>query len=353
MKTLRKTARMLAIVALFTLVVFRLISNKVSLKSDLQELVDHQEVVPVKVVLATEQPIEHNLTENGFFRQNHEVDIISETQGNVLKVHVKTGDFVSAGETLISVEKGLLEDQLALAELNLENAKTDLRRFENLVAGDAVTSREYESVKLNYRNALTRMAELKEQLKKTKVTAPFDGFITSRNVGEGSFISPGTPLMGISQLTELLFAVQMTEADVVKISERDKVEIQPSVYSVKPVMGFVREIAVNSLLSGRYEVLIRLSNPHNEIKPGMSGRATFRLSSDREEIVLPRECIIGSILDAKLYLMSGDTVVERKVEASPLNGDRVIVHSGLSTGARVVSSGHINLEQGAKVRMIN
>lgn len=353
MKIIKKIASILIPVILIAFVAFRLISSKAETDAQLQKMTEYNEVVPVKVVTATKQNAEHSIIESGLFRSAQEIDVVSETQGNVLQVFVQTGDYVQAGQTLITVEKGLLTNQYELAKLNLENAKADLKRFESLLEGNAVTQRQYENMKLNYQNALTNLQQLEEQLSNALITAPVSGFISRRNVEKGSFIAPGTPLAGISQQSELQFVVQLSENDILNIQKGDSAEIQPSVFENKQLTGVVSEIAVNNSMSGRYDVFVTLFNPLAAIKPGMTGKAVFRFSALEEEIIIPRKCIVGSILNAQVFVLTGDSVVKKPVSAANLDENRVVVHSGIHSGDKIVLSGQINLETGSKVTVLD
>lgn len=353
MKTIKRIAGIIIPIIVIILVVLRLISTKAETDAQLLKMTKYNEIVPIKVITANKHKAVHAISESGMFRSVKEIEVVSETQGNVLNIHANIGDFVKVGQTLINVEKGLLDNQYELAMLNLENAKTDLQRFENLLAGDAITQRQYETMKLNYKNALTNLHQLQEQLSNTVIIAPVSGIVTHRNVEKGSFIVPGTPLIGISQQSALQFVVQLSENDILKVKKGDSAEIQASVLEHYKMSGIVKEIAVNNSMSGRYDVFITLVNPLATIKPGMSGKAVFKFFNEDKKIIIPRKCLVGSILNAQVFVLSGDSVLKKTVTASNLNENEVILHSGINAGDKIVLAGQINLEQGSKVKVIN
>ena len=84
----------------------------------------------------------------------------------------------------------------------------------------------------------------------------------------------------------------------------------------------------------------------------MSGKAIFRFSAENEEIIIPRKCIVGSLLDAKVFVLSGESVMKKSVSASNLNENETLIHSGINPGDEIVLSGQINLEVGSKVKVI-
>ncbi len=352
MKTIKKIAGIVITVLLLGGTVYQLFSNKNEMDEELKKLANFSAVVPVKTVTATMQKVEQELTEYGTFRPQHEVNVVSETQGEVLRILVCIGDYVKEGHILAVVEKELLEDNMEVARLNLENASKDLERFKKLAAGGAITKRQLESMQLNFQNAQNTVSELQKQLNHNEITAPVSGFVTSRRIEKGSFVTPGTPVFGISSQSELLFAVQLSETDVVKVKKGDIVEIQTSVLP-GTMTGKIHEIALKNGHSGRYEVQVKVSNRDAKIKPGMGGTATFRITDEKEAIVIPRKCIAGSILEAQVFRLQHYTVKIQPIEASRLNEELVIVHSGISVGEQIVSEGQINLKDGTKVRVIN
>jgi len=352
MKTIKKIAGIVITVLLLGGTVYQLFSNKKEMEEELKKLADFSAVVPVKTITATRQRIEQELTEYGTFRPQHEVNVVSETQGEVLRVLVSIGDYVKEGRKLAAVEEEVLQDKMEVARLNLENAAKDLERFKKLADGGAITKRQLESMQLNFQNSQNTVSELQKQLIHSVITAPIGGFITSRQIEKGSFVATGTPVFGISSQSELHFAVQLSETDVVKVKKGDVVEIQTSVLPGK-MTGKIYEIAVKNTLAGRYEVQVKVSNPDAKIKPGMGGTATFIIADEKEAIVIPRKCITGTILEAQIFRLQHDTVKIQPIEASRLNEEQVIVHSGISVGEQIVTEGQINLKDGTKVRIIN
>lgn len=339
-------------IALLALIVLKLLSNKRQTDNEINGFRAYEQVTPVTVTSASFIPVEETGMETGVFEPYRNVSLVSETQGLVLQLMVKTGDKVRKGQLLAAIDKGLLEEQLTLAELNLHNAEEDLHRFESLVESEAATDQQLEQVRLKYENAVNQVAVNKEHLEHTRILAPVDGYISSRSIAQGSYISPGMPLMTISEQSRLLFVVQVAESSLSQIKPGQKVQVFPTSFPDESLDGVVYELSVNSSVSGRYPVSIQVDNFSSTLKPGMTGQARFILP-EQEGIILPRKCILNSILDPSVYLVSGDSVIERKVHARLVSETQVLVQDGLSEGERVVLSGHINLVPGSKIRVTN
>lgn len=351
-KLFRKFTGRTILLTVFVIIVVYLISVKREKETALQKLTEYNQIVPVKTIVASSRHFDQTLSESGRFQSSKSVDVISKVGGNVLNVNGFIGEYVQAGNVLIEIEKGTLQSRYELARLALENAAADLKRFEELVNEDAVTKLQYETVRLGYQNALTNFELVKEQLDNTVITAPVSGYITKRNIEKGSYILPGIPLVTISQISELLFIVQVSESDVLLLKKNDRVQIRPTTSQNDTIVGLIREIAVNNSLSGRYDILIALENSSSGIRPGMTGVATFRIHDLSKQIIIPRKCIVGSVLVPRVFVLSGDSVLLKDISASRLDENSVIVNRGISEGDEIILSGQINLEVGTKVKVL-
>ncbi|MFW5759395.1 MAG: efflux RND transporter periplasmic adaptor subunit [Cyclobacteriaceae bacterium] len=353
MKTVKKFSGILIFIVLLSLVILKLIANKKDQSKALQAILDYSYTIPVEVVLADYGTTQVKLIENGITRPDVQIDLLSETQGEVVAVHCKVGDKVAKGYVLVEIEKDVLQSQLQLARENLKNAARDLERYQKLAVSDAITQQQLESMQLNHQNALTNFNTLQEQLSNTVIRAPISGYISARSIEPGSVINPGMPVMTINSQQQMDFAIKVAERDISHIKAGQDVSVIIDVLSEQTFAGRVKEISVNADLSGRYSVLVQLLNPSPAILPGMTGTAVFKFSSEKQQIVLPRRAIMGSVQAARVYIVQGDSTIERKVDVLPINPTEVAVIQGLQPGELVVLTGHVNLQSGTPVNIIN
>ncbi|MGK7396665.1 MAG: efflux RND transporter periplasmic adaptor subunit [Candidatus Cyclobacteriaceae bacterium M3_2C_046] len=353
MKKIKKIIGILVVVALVAWVVFTLINNKKEMDQELQAILDYSYTTPVQVVSARYQPTEYVLIENGITQADQEVEVMAETQGEITSLMVKVGQKVIAGKVLATVEKKVLLDQLALAEVNLKNAENDLKRFQALVKGDAVTQQQVEAMELKYQDAKTSLSQLQEQLAHKTIKAPVSGVISSKSIEQGSFVTPGMSIMNISTQSAMNFVIWVAEQDLHQIKEGLAAEVKLDVFSDRILKGIVSEISVKPDLSGRYSVAVQIPNPDYELTSGLSGMAHFSFPSKAEHIVLPRKVLVGSVQNASVYVVNGDSVQLKPVTVASMNARDIAVLQGLDQNEQVVVSGQINLQNGTKVNIIN
>jgi membrane fusion protein (multidrug efflux system) len=86
----------------------------------------------------------------------------------------------------------------------------------------------------------------------------------------------------------------------------------------------------------------------------MHAKAVFTFDANRKGLTLPRKAIVGSLQDPKIYVVVQDTLSEiRAVTVGGVYGERVEVTGGLREGEKVVTTGQLNLSNGARIHVIN
>lgn len=330
-----------------------LFANRKKRNDELTAFQQFNPVVPVVVVSPVRQAVSPVYTENGMLQPGSEVTILSETSGKALTVYGNIGDRVHRGQTLVTVEKEVSESLFRLAKMNLENAEKDLARYNNLAGGEAVTPQQLEAARLKYQDALTQFTVVEKQLENTTIRATVSGVISKRMIEKGSFLIPSLPLFTLSEQEQLIFLAHVAEQEVMKLHSGQETHISIDAFPGEVFTGYVRGISKTPDLAGRYATEVLLPNPDGRLLAGMSGRGSFMDETDEEALVIPRKCIAGSIREGKIFIVSGDSVIQRRVNALTLNENEVIVTEGISETDRIVVSGQINLEEGSKVRMIH
>lgn len=353
MKTIKRIYGIFIFILMLGLIIIKLMANKKEQKSDLQALLDYSYTVPVEVTTTKYEIVTNKLSEHGVTLSDKDIDILSQTQGEIIHVFGEIGDRVNTGQVLVKVEKEVLESQLEFARLNLDKATKDVLRFKKLVAGNAATQQKLEEVELHHQNAKTEYTTLLNQLENTTLKSPISGFISSVSIEKGSVLSPGVPVMTISAQDDMNFMIRMAEKDITKISKGQEASINIDVFSNEFYKGKVKEIGVIPDLAGRYGVTIHMMNPDLKLRSGMTGNATFSFTQSLQQIILPRGSIVGSVQKASVFVVQGDTVAEKNIQVQSINPSEVAVLHGLQAGEKVVVTGHMNIQDGTTVNIIN
>src|SRR5690349_10121937 len=192
-------------VTLAALLVMSLLPRR-AVSRELENAANQPDAPPiVQVATVTRAESGGDLTLPGTIQPLHESAIYARVSGYVKEWHADIGRVVRAGDVLAEIDAPELDQEveqaqqlLAQTRASLGLAKADLARWKSLAADSAVSSQELDQKDAAYQAALANsgaaeanVRRLTETRRFTRVTAPFNGVITARNVDLGSLISAG------------------------------------------------------------------------------------------------------------------------------------------------------------------
>jgi RND family efflux transporter MFP subunit len=325
--------------------------KKIEEKSKLE---GNLESIPVYVMQIRKATLSGDFEINGSFMPVHELTLMSEGQGKVIELPVNTGDFVQTGQILARLDDELVRSQLELANASLDKARADLKKYEGLLKADAISGQQVEDVKLALKKAETDVTSLKKQLEFATIRAPIQGTITRRAIEKGSLLMPGSPVVDIVDVSRLKFIANASESEVVQIHKGASIHITSSLYPGIKYRGSVVSVGVKADEARRFPIEIEMVNdPANPLKAGMFGAAHFGSASPREALLIPRNSIVGSIKNPKVFVVGNNKSIVRDIRIGSADDHEVEVLEGLREGEFVVISGQINLDNNVTVRIVN
>lgn len=336
------------------LMAYKLYANKEEMAENAKLAEVSTSSIPVEITAAKFESANRMVSADGTFQAATDLTIISETQGKTVRVVREKGAVVRKGELLAQVENDVLSAQVNAARANLQKLQTDSARFTKLSESEAVTQRQLEEVKIGLLNARAQYRQAAKQLSNTYIRATTSGVINDDFVQEGAYISPGARLYEIVDVSKLKLNVRLTAEEVLNVNEGDEVNITSSVYPDAEFTGTVTAIAAKADGALKYNVEITLSNKGGKtLKPGMYASAHFDFKSAQQQLWLNRNAVIGSIQNPQVFVVRDGQSELTNIKIGEVQGEMVQVLSGISPEDQVVLTGHINLENGTVVSILN
>jgi membrane fusion protein, multidrug efflux system len=344
-----------AVLALLVVVIgWQLNKNKSTMEKNADVANQKMTVFPVSVVSPKTESLSQNFTISGEFEPLHQLNFVSETAGRVTSLRVENGDYVKKGQVIAVLDNEQIRIDLKLAEANWEKAKSDLEKYTILAEGNAITNQQLEDIRIAEISAESRVQTLKRQLRVSTITSPISGTINGLTLEVGSYLAPGTSIAEIIDVSAFKMHVSLLDNEVVKIKEGLKIMIAPDLYSNSPVEGKIGFISPKADGSGKYLVEIEFKNSsQNPLKAGMTGVASFELGGEKTATLIPVKCLVGSVQDATVFVVNGDSVNTRKIQVGAIYGDKIEVVGGLNATDVVVQTGIANLAEGSKIEIID
>lgn len=350
MITSRKIIIASIVIAIVSGIAYKLADVKQNQRNDIILVNKSKSAVPVTVVLAKLGNITYDILYHGTFEPNYEVTVVSEAQGKIKSYTIEEGVFITEGNVMASLENDILSYQLENAEATYAKANSDLNRFEKLTPGEAVSTQQLEDTRLALSNAKSNYLTLKKQYNNSFIKAPVSGIVARRYIEKGTFIAPGSPVADIVDTRIMKFIAFFSAADLVQVKNGQTVKISTELYPNTSYQGIIKVVGIKADESKRYRIQAEVQNSSTQpLIPGTDGILTINLKQGRKNIMVPRNCIVGSVIEPTVYVVENGVAKERKIVIDKIKDGQAFVSDGLSEGEQVVLSGQINLEDDTKV----
>lgn len=306
--------------------------------------------VLVKTANAEVKAIDLDFVANGNFMPNQDLEFSSEVSGRITSIRAKEGDRVAKGQILATVEDKYLSLDMQNANEQYQKLLVDKSRMENALKSGGVTQAQVDEITLAVKNAQNGISQLQKRLGDVHLKASISGVINKKYIELGSYVSPGTKLFDIVDVSSLKLNVNVNEKQVVQLKKGDRVDIKIPVFPDKVFSGNVSFISVKADNALNFPIEIKLnSSGASEVKSGMYATAQFNFAKSAPILTVPRTAFVGSVRNGEVYVVNDKTVKLRKVTPGSIFGDNVEILGGLTEGETVVTAGQINLQDGSEI----
>jgi RND family efflux transporter, MFP subunit len=308
--------------------------------------------VAVKLMIAKDTTLDNNIDVTGSLDANEQVNLVSETSGNITGIYFKEGSHVKKGQLLVKVYN---QDQLAAlkqVQYQIALAKQNENRNKILLQKEAISQQEYDT-SLTDLNSLQAQAELlKAQIAKTEVRAPFSGTIGLRNVSPGGYLSPNTSIASLVNMdpAKLTFAVPEKYLSLINKGTKVTFNVASSNKTFKAVV-YAIEPAID-VTSRTITVRAKADNPNGLLKAGSFAKINLQLDQVPKTIMLPTECVVPGLKTSVVYVYHNGVALDKPVETDVRTATRVQITSGINPGDSVVISGIIQMSPKVPLKII-
>ena len=267
--------------------------NKIKQLDSAIALLDTVKKLPLVTIHTVSDTIfDHYVEIQGNVATKNMVVIYPEFSGILTHVYVKEGQPVTKGQLLAKIDDGGLSQQLAQLQIQVDLAKTTYERQERLWNEKIGSEIQYLQAKSSYEAQEKAIDQLKNQLSKTMVRAPFSGVIDDVITERGSVVAPAqSQLMRIVNLRNMYIEAEVPENYITSISKGKKVEVFFPVLN-KTVYAKIRQVG-NYINPNNRSFKIEVSVPNNDklIKPNLTAKLKINDYTNNNAILIPLSII--------------------------------------------------------------
>lgn len=338
------------------------------------------------------EDVQAKVTANGKVQAQKKVEISATIPGQVTQLAVREGDVVKKGQFLLQIDatnpkalarssefsmQALLND-LDAARFSRDQAKLDLARAEENFRGGIIPEADVERARTAASTAESALAAAERRvgqaratlegaqdtLAKTTVRSPIDGIVTARRVEEGEVAvigvqsSPGTVLLTISDMSVVESEMEVAETSIPAVALGQEAVIRIDAYPNQTFQGTVTEVGSSPILTTtqteaiKFKVKVRIDNPPEGIRPGLSVQADILTSFAPQAVTVPIQALVmreiqrkpgeqperGAARDEEgVWVVDGGKVKFQQVKTGLLGELTMEVKEGLAGGETIVT----------------
>lgn len=320
-----------------------------------------------KLLLGTDmilesQEFKHYVAFQGTIDTDQNLVIYPEIPALLQTIYVQEGQPVKKGTALVKLSDGGLQDQLEQMRLQLALAKTTFERQQTLWDQKIGSEIQYLQAKTNYNTLEKSVSQMKDQVAKTLIKAPFDGIVDHIIADKGANLAPGaTPILRFVNLDQMHVTGEIPEIHLpnIQLNSEAKVTI--------PVLRKQWESKVS--LVGNYinpnnrsfRIEIELDNKEGSLKPNMTAQVLLNDYTNSQALLVPLKNILKN-QDGQSYVFLLENIegepntykaIKTFVETGIESNNAMEIIKGLQVGDRILQEGVRLAKDQQRIKIIN
>jgi membrane fusion protein, multidrug efflux system len=314
---------------------------------------------PVSIATARSEVIPNLLTAVGDLAAVHQVNVTSDVSGRITEIMFESGTTVKAGSPLVQLFDAPDQGDLANFKAQAVVAQLSLDRAKQLAARQFGPQSTVDQAQATYDQANAGIAKTEALISQKLVRAPFDGQLGVRHVEVGQFLTAGTQIVTLTDLSSLYANFTVTEKDSGQLKVGQTVRVVVDAYPKRNFEGKITAIEPQIATDTRnIRVQATIANPDHILKPGMFATTTVVLPDKPPVVTVPETAVDYTLYGDSVYLLTEKkeddgktslTAVRTFVRAGNRVNGRAEITTGLKDGDRVVAVGQLKLQSGAAV----
>jgi multidrug efflux system membrane fusion protein len=318
-----------------------------------------QPPISVNIATAKSETIPNLLTAVGDLAAVHQVNVTSDVNGRITDILFTAGASVKAGTPLLQLFDAPEQADLASFKAQSTMAQLSLDRAKQLASRQFGPQATVDQAQSAFDQANAGIARTEAIISQKLVRAPFDGELGVRKVEVGQYLTAGTQIVSLTDLSVLYANFTVTEKDSGQLKVGQTVRIAVDAYPGRTFEGKITTIEPQIATDTRnIRVQATIQNPDRILKPGMFATTSVVLPEKPPVITVPETAVDYTLYGDSVYLLTEKktddgktslTVTRTFVQTGNRVNGRAEILKGLKDGDRVVAVGQLKLQSGAAV----
>jgi len=274
---------------------------------------------PVEVTPVTRRDLAETLTVVGSLAPNESAALRPEISGKVKELTFDEGQRVTKGQVLLKIDDAELLAQFAQSEARFKLAELNLARNQGLLESKTVSQADFDRVNTEFSGSTAELSLLRVRLERTQIKAAFDGIVGARSISPGDYVTPASVIAQIDDLSRLKITFQVPERFLGKVRQGTPFALKAKTLDgsaqVQGEVYFVSSVIDRATRSSEVKGL--LTNPPEQLKPGMFATVELVLDVRKAALTVPEGAILTSTRGAQIIAVK-DAGADKIAEFVPV-----------------------------------
>jgi multidrug efflux system membrane fusion protein len=314
---------------------------------------------PVSIAEAKSEVIPNLLKAVGDLAAVHQVNVTSDVSGRITGIMFEAGSTVKADSPLVQLFDAPDQGDLASFKAQAVVGQLSLDRAKQLAAKQFGPQSTVDQAQATYDQAIAGIAKTQALISQKLVRAPFDGELGVRHIEVGQYLTAGTMIVTLTDLSMLYANFTVTEKQSAQLKVGQTVRVVVDAYPNRNFEGKITTIEPQISADTRnIHVQATIANPDLILKTGMFTTTTVVLPDNPAVVTVPETAVDYTLYGDSVFLLTEKkdddgktslTAVRTFVRTGNRIQGRTEILSGVKPGDRVVAVGQLKLQSGAAV----
>src|SRR5216110_1487580 len=290
--------------------------------------------------------------------------VSSELGGVVSQIAFENGGTAKKGDLLVQLDASAEEALLRAAEAEAELARQDLERTRGLASQKVVSKAELDAAESKFRRLTAVVDQMRSNIRKKTIVAPFDGQLGIRQVNVGQMINSGQQVVSLQSLDPVYVDFAVPQQHLQNLSAGLEARVRTDAVQGREFVG--KLTAINSAVdtaTRNVALQATLENPDHVLRPGMFINIEIVLPEKHKALVIPGSAISYAPYGDSVFVIEkqkdektgkeSQVLRQQFVRVGEARGDFVSITTGLKAGETVVGTGVFKLRNGMAVAINN
>jgi membrane fusion protein (multidrug efflux system) len=290
--------------------------------------------------------------------------ISTELPGTVAEVPFESGATAKKGDLIVKLDVSQEEALLRSSEAEVELARADLERTRGLASKRVVSKAELDAAESKFRRLTAIVDQMRSNIRKKTIVAPFDGQLGIRQVNVGQMINAGQQVVPLQALDQVFADFALPQQHFAKLSPGLEVHVTTDAVPGRVFTG--KLTAINSMVdvaTRNVSLQATLENPDHTLRPGMFAKVEVVLPEKHKSLVIPGSAISYAPFGDSVFVIEkkkdpktgkeSQAIRQQFVRVGEARGDFVSITTGLKAGETIVGTGVFKLRNGMAVTINN